>query len=210
MASEKIRGCGYRKVGGLYLVGSGIERGCDMLPIRLQPCPTCGFEIPVNRGFLWINKRWLECYAKAHRATVHCKCPKTCSLCFPEGNDLKKYGLMWVGSHAYSPASFISEASRQGISKRIAKIPKGLQLGKTWVLLAHKKVPFFPKTFGGMTAEPVYDSAVFSAFVPRRVEKLIWKSEATPERLKKLKEQGITPIIIKDGDKDHAPKPKKR
>jgi hypothetical protein len=212
MAVEKARGCGFRRVGGQYLVGSGLTRSCDMLPVKLLPCPTCGFIVPFNRGFMWLSKKWIESYAKGHRATVACTCPEVCSLCFPETNDLKKYGFMWVGSNDYSPGSFMAEARSMGISKRIAKIPKGLKLGKTWVLLGHRKVPFSPSFHpeGMHKKEPEYAPGVFYAFVPRRVEKLIWKSQATPGQLKKMKKQGITPVIIPDGDKDHAPKPKKR
>lgn len=32
MASETKRGCGYRKVGGMYLVGDYIRVPCDRLP----------------------------------------------------------------------------------------------------------------------------------------------------------------------------------
>jgi hypothetical protein len=207
MAIEKARGCGFRRVGGTYLVGNGLTRSCDMLPVKLLPCPTCGFKVPFNRGFMWLSKKWIENYAKGHRATVTCTCPENCSLCFPETNDLKKYGFMWVGSNDYSPASFIAEARKQGISKRIAKIPKGLKLGETWVLLGHKKAI----ASGSVDSKkPEYTPGVFYAFVPQRVEKLIWKSQATPKFLKELEEQGITPVIVPDGDKDHAPKPKKR
>lgn len=45
---------------------------------------------------------------------------------------------------------------------------------------------------------------IFCAFIPKRIEKLIWESKATPEDLDKLEKRGITPIIIPDGDNDHA------
>jgi len=45
---------------------------------------------------------------------------------------------------------------------------------------------------------------IFCAFIPKRVEKLIWKNQATPEELEKLEKRGITPVIIPDGDSDHA------
>lgn len=195
-----------------------------MLPLLLQPCPTCGFEIPFNRGFMWISKKFIAFYAESHHSpmqhpayakvlakTNQCSCPENCPVCYPENNDLKKYGFMWVGSRDYTPASFVKEARDMGISKKIAKIPKGLKFGKTWVLLAHRKVPFSSKfqPEGMRTKEPELKSAIFYAFVPRRVEKLIWKSKATKRRLNKLKKQGITPVVIPDNDKDHAPKPKK-
>ena len=35
MAIEAPRGCGYRKVGGLYMCGGGIPIHCDRLPYEL-------------------------------------------------------------------------------------------------------------------------------------------------------------------------------
>jgi len=219
MAIEKIRGCGYRKVGGMYLVGTGIAVPCDMLPLEVTPCHACGYEIPFSRTFMWINKKYIERKAEQHHIIrveaegngmrYTCKCSQTCPLCFPTtSNNLKKYGWMWVHSRQYSPESFIKEAKEVGVSKRIAKIPKGLVLGETWVLLAHRKIPFSQEfnPEGLRTKEPEYKPAIFYAFRPTRIEKLVWKSKATNRTLKKLEKQGITPIIIPDGDKDHAPK----
>jgi len=45
---------------------------------------------------------------------------------------------------------------------------------------------------------------IFCAFIPKRVEKLIWEKDATPKELEKLEHRGISPIIIPDGDADHA------
>lgn len=38
----------------------------------------------------------------------------------------------------------------------------------------------------------------------RRVEKLIWRHDADEKTLKSLEKRGITPVIIEDGDMDHA------
>jgi len=207
MAIEKIRGCGYRKVGALYLVGNGISVPCDMLPLELEPCPTCGFEISFTRGFMWISKEYINFQGNEHRERDICKCGEDCPICFPIlSNDLKKYGFMWVGQKYYAPETFIKESKELGVSKRIAEIPKGLELGKTWILLAHKKVDTSPELEpkGLKASEPQYKPAIFYAFRPTRIEKLIWKSQATRRKLNKLKKQGITPIIIPDGDKDHS------
>jgi hypothetical protein len=206
---EKIRGCGYRKVGGLYLVGTGISRPCDMLSLELTPCPTCGFEVPFTRGFMWLHKDYIKHRSEQHK---NCTCPPTCPLCYPTSNDQTKYGLMWVGARYYTPENFVKEAKDVGVCKRIAKIPKDLEFGKTWILLAHKKVPFSSELEpnGLRTNEPEYKPAIFYAFRPTKVEKLIWESKATKRRLNKLKKQGITPVVIPDGDKDHAPRKKKK
>jgi hypothetical protein len=41
MAVEPKRGCGYRKVGGIYLVSGGEGRPCGCLQIPLHTCPSC-------------------------------------------------------------------------------------------------------------------------------------------------------------------------
>lgn len=55
MASEAKRGCGYRKVGGLYLVSSGAGLPCDRLPFPLTVCPTCSCGIKPSRGWTWVE-----------------------------------------------------------------------------------------------------------------------------------------------------------
>ncbi|MBA7678382.1 hypothetical protein ES703_86657 [subsurface metagenome] len=108
-----------------------------------------------------------------------------------------------------------------GVSKRIPFIPKGLELGKTVVYLAHPKCEVkepavlqqaMPIVEGAETNQPrLLDTdkvtkglGIFCAFIPKRVEKLIWEKDATPEELGKLEHRGISPVIIPNGDKEHA------
>jgi len=226
MPSESLRGCGYRKVGSLYLCGTGIAVPCDMLPLELTPCPTCGFEIPFTRNLMRINKQWITNKAEKHHSNIPTLDPKDCTcyqlyrnlkcpLCFPNKNNLTHYGLMWVGERYYTPSSFVKEAIKMGVSKKIPDVPKWLEMGKTWILLAHKKVPFynpedlkftpFSATKVLATKEPEYKPAIFYAFRPQTIEMPIWKSQATEEYLKELQEKGITPIVIEDNDSVHAP-----
>jgi len=187
MAVEQERGCGFRKVGGLYLCGEGFHMPCDRLPYELTVCPTCGEGVKFTRGFRWLN--WHE-YAGQHRL---CNDNPSCPVCYPEPIP---YGLLWVGEEFYTPASFIAEAARMGVSKRIPAVPRNLKLGESWVLLAHPKAC--------QTDEPA--PGVFYAFKPQRVEMLIWESEATPEYLAELEKRKVTPVIIPDGDPDHDPR----
>jgi hypothetical protein len=104
----------------------------------------------------------------------------------------KAYGLMWVGESNYSADTFMNEARTLGVSKRIAGVPRNFEPGKTVVLLAHPH------------AINKKDAGIFAAFIPQRVEMLIWQSEATDDKLKELESRGITAIIVPDGDTDHA------
>lgn len=114
----------------------------------------------------------------------------------------------------YPPPTFIIEAYQLGVSKRIANIPKGLELGKTWVLLAHKKTILkvidnqYKKVKGDLQQKDMIKEypAIFYAFRPKRIEKLITQSQATDNELAKLKERGITPVIVPENDLDHQPK----
>jgi len=215
---EPIRGCGFRKVGGVYLIGTGMAVPCDRLPLPLEVCPVCGQGIKVTTGFTTISPTNL--FGGEHK---NCSdiAPKSCPVCNPEIAE-EKAVLMWVGSKFYSPQSFIEESEKMGVSKRIPFIPKDLNIGEAWIYLAHKEAGLKPsekkpitKKFttnqglkGIVTKYPPLKScpAIFYAFKPTGVEKLIWKKDATDKNLEDLKKRGITPVVIPDGDPDHDPK----
>lgn len=215
MAVEQVRGCGMRKVGGLYLCGEGPSMSCDRLPYELKVCPVCGEGIKFSRGFQWID--WLR-YAGEHSVLREgCKCG-VCPVCHALQQP-QPYGLLWIGEGFYSPTSFIEEALKMGVSRRIAAVPRNLKLGVTWVLLAHIKavrwhvIEDADKAWndvreGKIPEEPTLTErpGVFYAFRPQRLELLIWKSEATDEKLAELEKKSITPIVIPDGDVDHDPR----
>jgi len=211
MPIESERGCGYRQVGKLYLVGFGIPYVCDNLPYVLDECDCCGYAPPFSRNLQWINKTYIREH-RGQRKDPHsdkifgvCICPANCPICHPDANDLEKYALMWVGERYYTPKSFTLEAEKMGVSKAIPAIPKDLKLGETWVFLAHRKVMthdgFDENGFSkGSEEKP----AIFYGFIPKKVEMLIWEREATEEKIKELKEKGITPVIVPDGDEVHG------
>jgi len=194
MAVESKRGCGFRKVGGLYLCGGGASMNCDRLPYELETCPVCGSGIKFTRAWTWLN--W-EVYAGSH---TMCRCNVVCPICHPEAK--QPYGLLWVGEASYTPETFITEALTMGVSRRIPAVPRKLKLGETWVLFAHIKACGERKDEDGK-AESI--PGVFYAFKPTSLELLIWESEAKPEYLEDLEKRGITPIIIPNGDEDHNP-----
>lgn len=216
MAIEKERGCGYRVVGGIYLVGGGLTVPCDRSPFNLKICPVCGSGIKFHRGFQWVD--WFR-YAGIHPELLGCKCDESCPVCYPKEGE--KYGLMWVGSRYYTPNSFILETKRMGANKRIGHVPKELKVGETWVLLAHKKAGKRKMT-GEELKEAKYQTtltgklmtecpAIFYAFKPTRIEIIITEKQSKNKKyMKSLERRGLTPVIVPDDDADHNPKLKKK
>ena len=228
MAQEAKRGCGYRVVGALYLVGEYIPVDCDRLPYPLGACPVCGAGIKVGRGFTKINP--------LHLFGIHRGCidQHHCRVCAPA--DQVAF-IMRVGEKPYpTPQDFIKEGISLGVSKRISCIPRDLEVGKTAVYLSHKLAcPVEEASESVAVAQAMdivknmipiscivvedkhhpqprlieeprvtYRFGIFCAFIPQRVELLVWEHDATPEKLAELGKRGITPVIIKDGDLDHA------
>lgn len=219
MAQEKERGCGFRVVGAMYLVGEFIPVECDRLPYPLDVCPVCGGGVKVSRAFTRINPlalfgehKYDDCIDDHH----------PCRMCDP--TDEVAY-IMRVGKQSYpTPGHFIAEGMDMGISKKIPFIPKELKVGQTSIYLAHPRacVNILQPEEAVQEAEAIvkgedtpqgrlidaerveYSMGIFAAFSPQRIELLIWQHDARPETLKKLEKRGITPVIIRDGDLDHA------
>lgn len=200
MAVEPRRGCGYRKVGGLYLVSGRLSETCHRLPHPLTVCPTCGAGFPQARGWTWVDALrlfWPGCMpTDSHYREPHCL---RCVVCTPDRLG-DRAGLLWVGAQFYStPAAFLAEADQLGVSRRIAALPRGFTLGETWVLLAH------PYACAPAAGDPLGENGpgIFSVFKPERVELIVKQSAATAERVKGLAERGITAVPVPDDDPDH-------
>jgi hypothetical protein len=195
------RGCGWRKLGGIYLIGAPLAAPCHLLPFPIGVCPCCGNGFKFFRGITWVNAELLfkdKCQENI-RATENfkvaaderCDC---CPICSPEG----EYGFMWVGEKYYTPESFAREAFKYGVSKRIPFVPKKLREVETeWdypeILLAHRKA---------CNGSP----GIFMSFKPIGIQKLV--PDDTPEaELEKLKKDGIEPILVNKNDPKHNPQP---
>ena len=212
---ERKRGCGWRKVGKLYLVGRYIEIACDRLPLPLTHCPTCGAGIYFTRSMTEINP--LKLFGE-HQQCSDYRHP--CMVCDP--GDEVAY-IMMVGDRPYpTPEHFMQEARIQGVSKCIPFIPKKMVLGKTPFFLAHKKGSIIKEPVTVRQAEKIleqaegeaprliddgqkYNLGIFAAFMPKRVEKICWKSEYTKENIERSKKRGIKLVPVPDGDTKHAP-----
>jgi len=227
MASEAKRGCGYRKVGGTYLVSEGIWVGCDRIPYELKSCPVCGAGIHLSRAMTEIDP--LKLFGKHDRPSLNLNTETTpvvvcqdefrpCKMCDPTSDPAY---IMLVGRAHYTPEEFIREAQTMGISKRIAQIPKKLKLGQTVVYLAHPdgiitevEETHDKKGNPYLTPKMVKQSrlAIIGAFTPQRVEMPVWEKQLSGKGSRKfkatLKKRGITPVVVKG--KEHDPKYKPR
>lgn len=197
MAIEKRRGCGFRKVGGLYLVGERLDgMACCKLPIRLHVCPTCNSGIKQTRGWQWLDPGpWLAgpCARGMPEAAI---CPAADPARLGD-----RVGLLWVGAKFYpTPHDFMIEAQELGPSRRIKAVPRGFKAGETWVFLAHPKVNRIIDDEG----KEHWEGGVFRIFKPSRIEKIITQSQSEDiDAMADLEALGITPVIVPDNDRDH-------
>jgi len=227
--SEAQRGCGYRKIGGLYLMcDPGLTLNCDGLPMPMNQCDCCGFAPPFSRNLQKLNPKYVFIAHREHQdPLIECTCPDSCPICFPEmpaeiseraleqygaiksEKAMKYFGLMFVGKRDYSCRTFIQEAELMGISKRIPMIPSWLTLGETWILLAHNEVPKVSleeiKSNEMHMKEPQKFRAVFYAFKPQRIEMPVWKDQISAEEIILLEKKGVTPVLL-----DPTPENKKK
>lgn len=209
MAVEARRGCGYRKVGGLYLVGSGGGIACDRLPIELCVCPTCGTGIKQTRGWTWVDTAALlggnhmvpppYNHNDSHPEPIPCGCNIICPLCHNVGS-MGKSGLLWIGMQFYPTIeAFEMEAKSLGISRRITALPRGFKLGESWVMFAHARGII--KATGDLTAK--YVPAIFRVWKPERIERIYTESARGSEDVLADEKRGITPVFVPDNDTDH-------
>jgi len=223
MAVEAERGCGYRVVHGLYITSGPLSFTCDRLPIPTNLCSICGNFIREFQGVQSFNPKKLLGKHEEEKYKINSKCtdPLTCKACYPPEPQFipnpdeeltvnVKHFLMWVGRSYYTKGSFMEEASVMGISKRIPAngIPDGMVVGKSWVFLAMRNIMDDNVVLVDGLRRKAH--GIFMVFKAKRLEYLIWESEATPEYIKHLEGMGLTPVVIPDGDEDHAPRKKKR
>ena len=178
---ERARGCGFRKGGGKYLVSDGITLPCGKLPLELDVCPTCHAGFKPSRGFTWVDGDALFATKTCDFSSKYCGGCKLSTL-----NQIGKVGLLWIGEQHYkTPEDWSKETYLRGVSRRIAQIPKDLKVGKTLILVAHRKV-----FIGG-----VHKPAVFHGFIPTAIEYVI-KGTETEEELESLIKRGLSLVKV--------------
>ena len=187
---EPRRGCGYRKPGGFYLIGSGSSSPCCKLPFPLTDCVCCGNTIKFTRGFQWISSTLF---------TNGEDCIYSQGVICPLGSPGNKMGLMWVGEQFYpTTADFMREANAIGVSKRMGSIPKEVKAG-TWVALAHPKAMqhlIIDKLFRGPITEPIPLAGVFYVFRVTAIQYVV-TGEETETALDEIEARGIELVTIK-------------
>lgn len=219
MAIEQKRGCGYRKVGGLYMVGGGIGIPCDRLPFELTVCACCGQGIKQARGWTWIDvgkffngphltRTGLLDTVSGDELTQHCDCgmyPPSipCPLCHAP-HTLGRAGLLWIGEKFYkTPQDFVKEGVSLGFSRRIKAVPQGFKLGETYVLLAHPNAIVVNQKGDNFEVVPEYKPGIFYAWLPSRLERIYTEDDRGSEAVKKDEKRGIVPVFVPTNDKDH-------
>ena len=220
MAIEAKRGCGYRKVGGLYMVGEAGGIPCDRLPIPLEICSCCGQGIKQGRGWQWVDiaglvggnhmvpippdilyKGGVSESGYGYKATYQeCGCLSgACPLCYNVAA-LGKGGLLWIGQQFYPTIEdFEAEARQLGISRRISTVPRGFEVGKHYVLFAHPRG--VAKVINEL--EAIYVPAIFRVWKPVRIERIYNESQRTSDEVAADIKRGITPVFVPDDDKEH-------
>lgn len=224
----KKRGCGWRTPGGLYLVTDGRPQACGLFPIELKICPTCSGGIKPTRGWTWVKPHPLIVAKVGPDLAEDSRCrPRKCDRCPLEWGD--RCGLIWIGGVYYDePEKLLAEAARMGISRRIPAVPKGFELGKTWVLMAHRHAIQAPcaecKGKGHTKLKPKTrqraisvacdacegsgvgekTAAIFGAFKPAAIEYVV-KGTETEKQIERLEKRGITPVRdVREGELDFS------
>lgn len=203
--TDSKRGCGWRKPGGLYLRCDGVMVPCGKLPVPLEVCPCCAAGIKPARGWTWINP---QPFLKAKPcAMVGTEDEDRCEMC-PMECAPERAGLLWVGEKFYpTPADYMDEARKLGVSRRIVRMPQGYKAGDR-VYLAHRLTVRKDCDCHGMEAlcEECGGKGhwlvpgIFTTFVPERVEYVCTGTETEAE-LDALLKRGITPVrVVRDTD----------
>lgn len=88
-----------------------------------------------------------------------------------------------------------------GISRRITRVPKGFEVGKTWVALAHERasVEVEKDQFGNLDAVAI--PGVFHLFRPNEIQYVV-KGDETEKELAAIRKRGLTPVRV---IQDHGP-----
>lgn len=197
---DQKRGCGWRKPGGLYLMAGGQGVDCGALPKVLDVCECCGGGIKPVRGWTTVNPRMLFFGPGPDRSPDVCRqecgMPRvSCPL------QVEKAGLLWIGgSHYPTPKAWLDEARTQGMSRRIPTVPRNFEVGKDWLLIAHRQYRI--EVDGDGDEKKI--RAIFHVCKPDRIE-YVCRGDETDAELEKLEKRGVTPVRVEHADEPADP-----
>ena len=79
------------------------------------------------------------------------------------------------------------------VCRRIPFIPRDFELGKTWILLAHRRAILKKAKFGNPIG---YQAGIFQIFKPEKIE-ITCSGKETDREIEGYLKRGLTPILIK-------------
>ncbi len=248
---EPPRGCGYWQPGGKYLVSASnvSMQPCGRLPIILEKCPTCSGGIKPSRGWTSIEPGPLlenapcsfrEPPALRTKMQLCLTCPMgehsgpimgTGPMKNPKGPMwIGKHGLLYIGEKFYpTPQDWTRESHEMGASRRLSAVPKDLVIGKSWVMVAHRKVSSYPcDSCEGSGLEPFgkgpdgtlkadtelkcetckgegkrWRAGIFHAFKPIALEYIV-KGDEDDDKLFDLEKRGFRLVKVIEKKKENA------
>jgi hypothetical protein len=150
-----------------------------------------------------------------------------CDLCLVNRTEIAY--MMSVGKKFYPhTGDFMKEAIAQGISKRIAALPRDFKVGESVVALAHHEAVlvnheelvveysvdknpesmFFNEevTAAHKEEKPTWAPGIFTLFKPDRIEYVV-KGDETDEFIERLLKRGITPVNVIHAEDVQLPMP---
>lgn len=201
---EHRRMCGWRrpdKTGvGIYLVGPMAAEICERLPYYVKPCHGCGSVFRFFRGWMGVgpSERFSDEPRCGQNGLQENHRHELCAVCSPEIAGPNAM-VVFVGKKFYSPAEFVDEALKIGISKKIPNFPEWFEIGKTYVYLAHNEAVLKQRVNPG-TMEPVFDEktkrpvmdalpGLIGCFRPVQIDLVVKNERAVPERAKRYAER---------------------
>lgn len=173
------RGCGTRQQGGFYMVGDIPTATSNFFPRPL----TCGCGIPFIRP-----SRGAQAFFPGNIwNSLTIDGPSNPYILFPR--DKKAWAMTIDVANYPTPASYIDEGLRMGISRRLNNgLPKGFTVGEDFVFIIHGRA--IPQG-EGKKPEPGF---IF-CFKPTAVQYVVIGNES-PEYLRGLSQKGVTLVNV--------------
>lgn len=195
---ESKRGCGYRSPGaggvGIYLVGPPGGEECERLPYPVTVCPVCGEGMRFSRAPRWVQPSELFALNIGPICDPRIKehDHNRCVLCTP--GLLEDALLVWIGKGHYATAAdFMLEADMMGISRKLASIPRGFEIGKDFIFFAHQNAIPDDVKFTIVDQKKVTDygwsPGIFYVWRPAKVELVIDDPNDIPDKALNIQER---------------------